>query len=65
MKIRYDRKAVCRSVQQGDRVLVLLPVTGSALQAKFSECYEAEFKLSDTDYVICTPVRRRKSHVSH
>ena len=65
MKTRYDRKSVHRSFQAGDRVLVLLPVLGSALQAKFSGPYEVESKISDTDYAICTPDRRRKTRVCH
>lgn len=41
-------------------VLVLLPVLGSALQAKFYGPYEIESKLSETDYVIQTPYRKKK-----
>ncbi len=40
MKTRYDQKAVQRSFQIGDKVLVLLLVPGSALQAKFTGPYE-------------------------
>ncbi|KAL2085082.1 hypothetical protein ACEWY4_018402 [Coilia grayii] len=65
MKTRYDRKSVDRSFQPGDKVLVLLPVVGSALQAKFSGPYEVESKLSTTDYVIRTPDRKRKTRVCH
>ena len=49
MKTRFDRKSANRSFQAGDKVLVLLPVVGSALQAKFSGPYEVESKLSDTN----------------
>ncbi len=38
---------------------------GSALSARFSGPYEVLRKLSDTDYVIRTPDRRRKSRVCH
>ncbi|XP_041947558.1 uncharacterized protein LOC121708759 isoform X4 [Alosa sapidissima] len=65
MKTRYDRKSVHRSFQAGDKVLLFLPVAGSALQAKFSGPYKVESKLSETDYVICTPERRRKTRVCH
>ncbi|KAK0155661.1 Retrovirus-related Pol polyprotein from transposon 412 [Merluccius polli] len=65
MKTRFDRKSVNRSFQAGDKVLVLLPVVGSALQAKFSGPYKVESKLSETNYVICTPERRRKTRVCH
>ena len=46
-------------------MLVLLPVVGSCLQAKFCCPYEVERKLSDTDYVIKTPDRKKKSRVCH
>lgn len=65
MKARYDQKALQLSFQTGDKVLVLLPVTGSALQAKFTGPYEIKEKLSDTDYVVYTPVHRQKSCVCH
>lgn len=65
MKRHFDRKSVSRSFQVGDKVLVLLPVVGSALQAKFSGPYEVLSKLSETDYAIHTPERRRKSRVCH
>ncbi len=65
MKTRYDVKAVQRSFQVGDKVLVLIPVPSSALQAKFTGPYEIKEKLSDTDYIVYTPDRRRKSRVCH
>uniref|UniRef100_A0A8C5DBJ5 Gypsy retrotransposon integrase-like protein 1 n=1 Tax=Gouania willdenowi TaxID=441366 RepID=A0A8C5DBJ5_GOUWI len=65
MKKRYDKKAVQRKFEVGDKVLSLLPIPGSALQAKFCGPYEVDKKLSDTDYVIRTPDRRRKARVCH
>ncbi len=66
MKDRYDRQAVARSFQSGDKVLVLLPNPGSAaLTARFTGPYNVVRKLSDTDYVVCTPERRRKTRVCH
>ncbi len=47
------------------KVLVLLPIVGSALSARFSGPYEVLRKLSNTDYVICTPDRKRKFCVCH
>lgn len=55
MKINYDKKSVARIFQEGDRVLVLLLVVGSTLQAKFSGPYVVDQKLSETNYVIQTP----------
>ncbi len=65
IKSHYDQKAVPRSFQAGDKVLILLPVPGSALQAKFTGPYEIKEELGDTDYVVNTPDRRRKSRVCH
>ena len=64
-KSHFDHKSVLRSFQVGDKVFVLLPVVGSALQAKFSGPYEVLSKLSETDYAIHTPERRRKSRICH
>lgn len=65
MKRQYDTRAVARSFQPGDQVLVLLPMPGSALSARFSGPYVVQKKLSETDYVIETPDRKRKSRVCH
>lgn len=65
MKRQFDKKSVQRNLQVGDSVLVLLPVPGAALQAKFSGPYVIEKKLSETDYVVQTPDRRRKTRVCH
>lgn len=65
MKCHYDRKAVVRSFDPGDQVLLFLPISGSALSARFSGPYVVEEKLSDTNYVIRTPDRKRQSRVCH
>uniref|UniRef100_A0A669CS17 ribonuclease H n=1 Tax=Oreochromis niloticus TaxID=8128 RepID=A0A669CS17_ORENI len=65
MKRKFDKKAVQRKFEVGDKVLTLLPVPGSSLQAKFSGPYTVQAKLSDTDYVIDTPERRKKCRVCH
>ncbi|CAI5677731.1 unnamed protein product [Oreochromis niloticus] len=65
MKKWYDRKAVKRHFQAGDKVLVLLPVPGSALSARFAGPYVVVRKVSETDYVLSTPERRRKTRLCH
>ncbi len=65
MKKCFDKDAVFRSFEKGDPVLVLLPLPGCALQAKFSGPYVVDRKLSDTDYIIGTPDRQRKTRVCH
>ena len=65
MKRQYDKVAVERSFKAGDQVLVLLPIPGSALSARFAGPFVVLEKLSDTNYVIGTPDRRRKSRMCH
>ena len=65
MKAHFDKRAIERSFKPGESVLVFLPIPGSVLQAKFTGPYVIEKKLSDTDYVIRTPDRRRKTRVCH
>ncbi|XP_073715771.1 uncharacterized protein [Misgurnus anguillicaudatus] len=65
MKEYYDRKTVARSFHPGESVLLLMAVPGSALQPRFSGPYRVTKKLNDTNYLICTPDRRRKSRMVH
>ena len=58
MKVWYDRKAKSRCFEPGDRVLVLFPVVGIPLQAKYSGPYKVVKKISDTNYLVKTPGRR-------
>lgn len=62
MKARFDSKAY---FNPGDKVLVVLPVVGSALSARFSGPYVVERRVSDTNYLILTPERRRKTRLCH
>ena len=63
MKVWYDRKAKC--FEPGDRVLVLFPVVGNPLQAKYSGPYKVVKKISDTNYLVKTPGRRKETQVCH
>uniref|UniRef100_A0A669CLV6 Gypsy retrotransposon integrase-like protein 1 n=1 Tax=Oreochromis niloticus TaxID=8128 RepID=A0A669CLV6_ORENI len=65
MKKWYDRKAVKRHFQPGDKVLMLLLVPSSALLAHFAGHYVIVRKVSKTDYVISTPECRRKTCLCH
>ena len=60
MKAWYVRKAVVCHFKVGDQVLVLLPILGSALQARYAGPYEIKYKVSDRDYMIATPDRRQQ-----
>lgn len=52
-------------MQVSDSVLVFLPVPGAALQTKVTGPYVIEQNISETDYVIQTPDRLRKTRVRH
>ena len=65
MKTWYDRKARIRHFNEGDEVLVLLPMSGNPLQAKYSGPYKIVKRLNDVDYVIKTPDRRKGEQVCH
>ncbi len=65
MKRQFDKRAVARVFDPGDKVLILLPIPGSGLQAWFSGPYVVERKISETDYVVHTPDRKRSSRVCH
>ena len=65
MKVWYDRKAKSRCFEPGDRVLVLIPVVVNPLQAKYSGPYKVVKKISDTNYLVKTPGRRKETQVCH
>ncbi|XP_071500975.1 uncharacterized protein [Diadema antillarum] len=65
MKERFDRKALSRVFEVGDKVLVLLPLPGDALKAKFSGPYVVERKLGKENYVVSMPDRRKSKRVCH
>ena len=65
MKVWYDRKAKSRCFEPGDRVWVLFPVVGNPLQAKYSGPYKVVKKISDTNYLVKTPGRRKETQVCH
>ncbi|KAK7166228.1 hypothetical protein R3I93_006107 [Phoxinus phoxinus] len=65
MKKHFDRKAVVRNFLPGDKVLVLFPIPGSSLSARFSGPYVIKSKLGETDYILHTPERRRKTRLCH
>ena len=65
MKEGFDQKADSRLFEPGDQVLVLLPVIGSPFQARFSGPYTVKSRMSDRDYLIATPDRRKKVQWCH
>ncbi|XP_066946104.1 uncharacterized protein [Macrobrachium rosenbergii] len=65
MKFQYDLDTKSRSFEVGDKVLVLLPLPGNMLKAQFSGPWKVVKKLSEVNYVIETPQRRRKTQICH
>ncbi|XP_068213448.1 uncharacterized protein [Palaemon carinicauda] len=65
MKSNYDIKSRRREFSPGDRVLVLLPMPGNPLKAQFSGPWRILKKMSEVNYLVETPGRRRKSQHCH
>lgn len=65
MKGWYDKKAKHRVFSPGDKVLVLLPLTGSTLQAQYSGPYVIDHRVGECDYLVKTPDRKRKTRLCH
>lgn len=64
MKLLYDKKTERQLFSPGDQVLALLPVW-SPFQAKFSGPYTVLERLSELNYLIATPDRRRERRLCH
>ena len=52
--------AQSRYFQPGGQVLALLPVPGKLLQARYFGPYIVKEKISDLNYIVSTPDRRKK-----
>ena len=65
MKVWYDRKTKSMCFEPGDTILVLFPVVGNPLQAKYSGPYKVVKKISDTNYLVRSPGRRKETQVCH
>lgn len=65
MKVWNDKNARNRYLKPGDKVLVFLPIPGHPLQARYYGPYEIERKISDVNYVVSTPGRRKQKQVCH
>ena len=57
MKKIYDKHVKVREFEVGERVLVLLPIPGNPLFAKYSGPWKVAKKISKLNYLIETPTR--------
>ena len=55
----YDENAKERKFMPGDRVFALLLIPGTPLQARYYGPYTVDKKLSDINYIVNTPGRRK------
>ena len=65
MKLCYDENAQDRNFEPGDEVLALLPIPGKPLQARYYGPYTVDKKLSDVNYIVNTPGRRKQKQLCH
>ena len=65
MKARYDQHTVDRNFKEGDQVLALLPIPGRHLQARYFGPYTVARKISDVNYIVHTPERRKSKQLCH
>ena len=65
MKNKYDVDAVERNFKPGQKVLALLPVPGNPLNSRFFGPYVIQKKLSNLNYLVVTPDRRKQTQLCH
>ena len=65
MKERYDTYTQFKYFQSGDHGLALLPVPGKLLQVKYLGLYIIEEKISDLNYIVSAPDRRKNTQLSY
>ncbi|XP_063050317.1 uncharacterized protein LOC134445162 [Engraulis encrasicolus] len=65
MKSWYDRRAEPRVFSPGDLVLALLPMANSPFLAKYTGPYTVLKQVSDLNYMISTPNRKRSTQLCH
>ena len=65
MKLQFDENAQNRNFDPGDKVIALLPIPGRPLQARYYGPYTVEKKLSDVNYIVNTPGKRKQKQLCH
>ncbi|XP_069177597.1 uncharacterized protein [Procambarus clarkii] len=65
IKSRYDRRTKQREFQVGDLVLVCTPTITGSLSARFVGPYPVVKKVTNLNYLLSTPDRRKKETLVH
>lgn len=65
MKEHFDCKAKVRTFSEGDQVLAFIPASGSPLQTRYHGPYTISKRVSDNNYIINTPDRRKSTRLIH
>lgn len=65
IKFLYDRTVERRTFDLGDQVLILHPIVGSPFEAKFDGPFTVQKRISDENYLVLTPLRRKSTRVCH
>ncbi|XP_063589651.1 uncharacterized protein LOC134766651 [Penaeus indicus] len=65
MKDNFDKEAVEREFNPGDKVLMLLPVRKLPFQASYQGPFEVIKKVGKVNYVVSTPGRRKSKRLVH
>ena len=65
MKTRYDKKTASQKFEPGDKVLVLLPIAGKPLQARYIGPYVVNKSKSENNYILITPDRCKDKEFCH
>lgn len=65
MKVQYDRRAELQEFSAGDQVLALTPLVSSPFQAKYSGPFTVKERVSDLNYLLATPGRRKAVRLCH
>ena len=63
MKSRYNENALDGKFEPRDKVLALLPIPGRPLQSRYYGPYTVDKKLSDVNYIVNTPGRRKQKQL--
>ena len=64
-KQSYDKRARSRSLEVGDKVLVLLPTTTNRLKLQWTGPYKITKKVGAVDYEVEMPGRRQERKIYH